>query len=41
MIEAPKYSMVIRWSEEDAAYVVSLPEFGNAKTGADRWLHTR
>jgi predicted RNase H-like HicB family nuclease len=24
-----RYSMVIRWSEEDQVFVVSLPEFGN------------
>jgi predicted RNase H-like HicB family nuclease len=24
----PRYSMVIQWSEQDQAYVVSLPEFG-------------
>lgn len=23
------YSMVIRWSDEDQAYLVSLPEFGD------------
>ncbi len=28
-----RYSMVIQWSEEDNAFVVSLPEFGRfAKT---------
>ncbi len=28
-----RYSMVIQWSEEDSAFVVSLPEFGRfAKT---------
>jgi antitoxin HicB len=26
---APRYSMVIAWSEEDQIYVVSLPEWGN------------
>jgi predicted RNase H-like HicB family nuclease len=25
----PKYSMVIRWSDEDDAYLVHLPEFPN------------
>jgi len=24
----PKYSMLIRWSEEDRVYIVDLPEFG-------------
>jgi|HubBroStandDraft_1064217.scaffolds.fasta_scaffold276918_2 antitoxin HicB len=24
----PRYSVVIQWSEEDQAYVVSLPEWG-------------
>ena len=27
-----QYSMLIRWSEEDQAYIVMLPEFDNAKT---------
>src|SRR5438093_7862525 len=26
------YSMVIQWSDEDEAYIVSLPEFGGCKT---------
>jgi antitoxin HicB len=28
MIEQPRYSMVIEWSDEDQVYVVSLPEWG-------------
>lgn len=27
----PKYSMVIRWSDEDNAYLVHLPEFPGQK----------
>jgi predicted RNase H-like HicB family nuclease len=27
-----KYSMVIQWSDEDQAYVVSFPEFGGSHT---------
>jgi antitoxin HicB len=30
--KTPRYSMVIRWSPEDGCYVVTLPEFGDAKT---------
>jgi antitoxin HicB len=26
------YSMVIQWSEEDQAYVVTFPEFGGCRT---------
>lgn len=26
------YSMAIQWSQDDEAFVVSLPEFGDAKT---------
>jgi antitoxin HicB len=29
MSEALRYSMVIEWSDEDAAFVVSLPEWGD------------
>lgn len=25
----PRYSIVIQWSEEDQAYIVSLPEWGD------------
>lgn len=28
----PRYSMVIQWSDEDDAYVVTLPEFPECKT---------
>lgn len=28
MAEAPRYSMVIEWSEEDQKYMVSFPEWG-------------
>ena len=27
MIDSPRYSMLIAWSEEDQAYVVSFPEW--------------
>ncbi len=27
-----QYSMLIRWSEEDKAFIVTLPEFGDATT---------
>jgi antitoxin HicB len=29
MTATPHYSMVIEWSEEDNAYIVSLPEWGD------------
>jgi predicted RNase H-like HicB family nuclease len=33
-----RYSMVIRWSEEDQVFVVSLPEFGDfAQTHGDSY----
>jgi predicted RNase H-like HicB family nuclease len=33
-----RYSMVIRWSEADQAYIVSLPEFGDhAQTHGDSY----
>jgi antitoxin HicB len=33
-----KYSIVIQWSDEDQAYVVSLPEFGSyAHTHGDTY----
>ena len=32
-----KYSMLIRWSEEDQKYIVTLPEFGNAKTHGETY----
>ncbi len=28
----PRYTVVIQWSDEDGAYVVSLPEWGGCKT---------
>lgn len=27
--QKPRYSMVIQWSDEDDAYIVSLPEWSN------------
>jgi antitoxin HicB len=33
----PAYSMVIRWSDEDAAYIVTLPEFDHAMTHGDTY----
>ena len=27
--DTPRYSMVIEWSDEDNAYIVSLPEWGD------------
>ena len=33
-----RYSMVIRWSEEDQVFVVALPEFGDhAQTHGDTY----
>jgi predicted RNase H-like HicB family nuclease len=29
MTDTPHYSMVIEWSDEDNAYIVSLPEWGD------------
>lgn len=29
MSEPPRYSIVIEWSDEDRAYIVSLPEWGD------------
>ena len=34
---SPRYAMVIQWSEEDKCYVVSLPEWGSAKTHGDSY----
>ena len=31
------YSMLIQWSEEDRAYVVTLPEFLNCRTHGDTY----
>jgi len=33
----PRFSMLIRWSDEDEAYIVTLPEFDNAKTHGDTY----
>ena len=33
------YSMIIQWSDEDQAFIVSLPEFGpHAKTHGDTYV---
>ena len=32
-----QYSMLIQWSEEDRAYVVTLPEFPNCRTHGDTY----
>jgi len=32
-----QYSMVIQWSDEDQAYIVTLPEFGGNKTHGDTY----
>ncbi len=29
MTDTPRYSMVIEWSDDDHAYIVSLPEWGD------------
>jgi predicted RNase H-like HicB family nuclease len=29
--------MLIQWSDEDACYIVTLPEFGNAHTHGDTY----
>jgi predicted RNase H-like HicB family nuclease len=34
---APRYTVIIQWSEEDQAYVVSLPEWGGCKTHGDSY----
>jgi predicted RNase H-like HicB family nuclease len=34
-----RYSMVIRWSDEDQAYIVTLPEFGGCKTHGSTYEH--
>ena len=31
------YSMVIQWSDEDQAYVVTLPEFGGCRTHGETY----
>ena len=32
-----KYSMILQWSEEDAVFVVSLPEFPHCKTHGETY----
>jgi predicted RNase H-like HicB family nuclease len=32
-----QYSMLIQWSDEDQAYIVTLPEFGGPKTHGDTY----
>ena len=32
-----RYSMLIRWSDEDVTFIVTLPEFDNAKTHGDTY----
>ena len=32
-----RYSMIIQWSDEDLAYVVTLPEFGRCRTHGDTY----
>ena len=34
---AKKFAMVIQWSDEDNAFLVTLPEFGNAHTHGDTY----
>ncbi|MGH7213719.1 MAG: type II toxin-antitoxin system HicB family antitoxin [Tepidisphaeraceae bacterium] len=34
---SPTYSMVIQWSNEDEVYIVTLPEFDNAKTHGETY----
>lgn len=31
-MEAPRYSMVIEWSDEDNAYIVTVPELPGCRT---------
>lgn len=31
------YSMLIHWSQDDEAFVVTLPEFGDCKTHGDTY----
>ena len=31
-MDAPRYTVIIQWSDEDQCYVVSLPEWGGCKT---------
>jgi predicted RNase H-like HicB family nuclease len=32
LAEARRYSMLVQWSPEDDAWIVTVPELGNAKT---------
>jgi antitoxin HicB len=32
-----RYSMLIQWSDEDRAFIVTLPEFGGCKTHGDNY----
>ena len=31
------YSMIIQWSDEDQAYIVTLPEFSNCRTHGETY----
>jgi predicted RNase H-like HicB family nuclease len=33
----PRYSMVIEWSDEDQAFIVSIPEFPGSHTHGDTY----
>jgi predicted RNase H-like HicB family nuclease len=35
--QSPHYSMLIEWSDEDQAYIVSLPEFPGNHTHGDTY----
>ncbi len=35
--QRPRYSMVIQWSDEDQAYIVSIPEFPGNLTHGDTY----
>jgi antitoxin HicB len=32
-----RYSMIIQWSDEDQAYIVTLPEFSNCRTHGETY----
>jgi predicted RNase H-like HicB family nuclease len=32
-----KYSMIVQWSDEDEAFIVSLPEFPHCKTHGESY----
>ena len=36
-MKAPRYTVIIQWSDEDQCYVVSLPEWGGCKTHGDTY----